>query len=181
VQELPRPAWYRRVWILNLAIAFVVVATLVAATVVVGSARDKRANRPLVTDAPSTTVVPSTTAATQRALPKASPTSSALPRTTSTTRLGVRWERSGTEGYSRSEELFEVPNGWRLVWRFDCHSFKKYDGGNFKISGEGDFDGVSVQRFAVRGSGTETVAAGGRGRLIIETVCDSWTVKAVAP
>jgi hypothetical protein len=155
VQELPRPAWYRRVWILNLAIAVVVVAALVAATVVVGSARDE-------------------------ALPKASPPTSALPRTTSTTKLGVVWEQSGSEPYSGGPS-FEVPNGWHLVWTFDCHSFKKYGGGNFKISGEGALDRVSVQRFAVRGSGTETVAAGGRGRLVIETVCDSWTVKAVAP
>ena len=177
MQELPRPAWYRRVWILNLAIAFVVVATLVAATVVVGSARDERANRPLVTDLPATTAVPSTT---QRALPMASPTSSALPRTTSTTKLGVVWEQSGSEPYSGGPS-FQVPNRWHLVWTFDCQSFRKYRGGNFKISGEGDFDGVSVQRFAVRGSGTVTVAAGGRGSLIIETVCDSWTVKAVAP
>jgi len=180
VQELPRPAWYRRVWILNLAIAVVVVAALVAATVVVGSARDERANRPMVTGAPSTVGVASTTAATQRALPKASPPTSALPRTTSTTKLGVVWEQSGSEPYSGGPS-FEVPNGWHLVWTFDCHSFKKYGGGNFKISGEGALDRVSVQRFAVRGSGTETVAAGGRGRLVIETVCDSWTVKAVAP
>lgn len=177
MQELPRPAWYRRVWILNLAIAVVVVAALVAATVVVGSARDERANRPMVTGAPATVGVPSTTPATHRALPKASPPTSALPRTT--VKLGVRWERSGSEGYYGGP--FEVPNGWRLVWAFDCHSFKKYGGGNFKISGEGELDGVSVQRFAVRGSGTETVAGGGRGRLIIETVCDRWTVKAVAP
>jgi hypothetical protein len=38
-----------------------------------------------------------------------------------------------------------------------------------------------VQRFAVRGSGTVTVAGGGRGRLVIETVCDRWTVTAMAP
>jgi hypothetical protein len=166
------------VWILNLAIAVVVVAALVAATVVVGSRQDERANRRMVTGAPSTTGVPSTTTTpAQRALPKASPPTSALPRTT--VKLGVRWERSGSEGYYGGP--FEVPNGWRLVWAFDCHSFKKYGGGNFKISGEGELDGVSVQRFAVRGSGTETVAGGGRGRLIIETVCDRWTVKAVAP
>lgn len=180
MQELPRPAWYRRVWILNLAIAVAVVTVLVAATVVVGSRRDERANPHLVTGAPSTTGVPSTTAPTQRALPKASPTASALPRTTSTTKLGVLWQRSGTEGYSGGP-FFEVPNGWRLVWTFDCHSFKKYGGGNFKISGEGALDGVSVQKFAVRGSGTETVAGGGRGGLVIETVCDRWTVKVVAP
>ncbi|HEV8166871.1 MAG TPA: hypothetical protein VGR74_20930 [Actinomycetota bacterium] len=181
MQELPRPAWYRRVWILNLAIAVVVVAVLVAATVVVGSARDERANPPMVTGAPpSITGGLSTTAPTQRALPQASPTTGALPRTTSTTKLGVVWEQSGTEPYSGGPS-FEVPNGWHLVWRFDCHSFKEYGGGNFKISGEGALNRVSVQKFAVRGSGSETVAGGGRGRLVIETVCDSWTVKAVAP
>ena len=177
MQELPRPAWYRRVWILNLAIAVVVVGVLVAATVVVGARRDERANRPLVTGAPSTT------AATHGGLSEPPPTvttaTSSLPRTTSSAKLGVRWERSGSEGYYGPS--FEVPNGWHLVWRFDCRSFRKYGGGNFKISGEGELDAVSVQRFAVRGNGTETVAGGGRGRLIIETVCDSWTVKAVAP
>ena len=177
MQELPRPAWYRQVWMLNLAIAVVVVAALVAATVVVGSRRDERANPPMVTGAPSTAGVPSTIAAPQRALPNASPPTSALPRTT--VKTGVRWEQSGTEGYYGTP--FEVPNGWHLVWTFDCHSFKKFGGGNFKISGEGELDGVSVQRFAVRANGTETVAGGGRGRLVIETVCDRWTVKAVAP
>jgi hypothetical protein len=181
VQELPRPAWYRRVWILNVAIAVVVVAALVAATVAVGSRWDERANPPMVTGAPpSITAGPSTTAPTRLALPKASPTTGALPRTTSTTKLGVVWEQSGSEPYSGGPS-FEVPNGWHLVWTFDCHSFRKYGGGNFKISGEGALHGVSVQRFAVRGSGTETVAAGGRGRLVIETVCDRWTVKAVTP
>jgi hypothetical protein len=74
-----------------------------------------------------------------------------------------------------------VPRGWRLVWSFECPSFATYGGGNFKISGEGKLDDVSVQRFAVKGSGSEHVAVGGRGRLVIETVCDRWTVKAVAP
>jgi hypothetical protein len=174
VQELPRPPWYRRVWMLNLAIAVVVVAALVAATVVVGSRRDERANPPMVTGAPATT------ASIQGGLsPMPPPTSTTLSRTTSSAKLGVRWEQSGSEGYYGAQ--FEVPNGWRLVWKFDCHSFAKYGGGNFKISGEGELDHISVQRFAVRESGSERVARGGRGRLVIETVCDSWTVKAVAP
>jgi hypothetical protein len=177
VQELPRPAWYRQVWMLNLAIAVVVVAALVAATVVVGSRRDQRANRPMVTGAPATTAAAQGGASEPP--PTATTTTSSLPRTTSSAKLGVLWERSGSEGYYGAP--FEVPNGWHLVWSFDCRSFKKYGGGNFKISGEGELDGVSVQRFAVRGSGSETVAGGGRGRLVIETVCDRWTVKAVAP
>jgi hypothetical protein len=129
------------------------------------------------------TGAPSTTAATRGGLSEPPPTvttaTSSLPWTTSSAKLGVLWEQSGSEGYYGTP--FEVPNGWHLVWRFDCCSFKKYGGGNFKISGEGELDGVSVQRFAVRGSGTETVAGGGRGRLVIETVCDSWTVRAEAP
>jgi hypothetical protein len=177
VQELPRPAWYRQVWMLNLAIAVVVVAALVAATVVVGSRRDQRANRPMVTGAPATTAAAQGGASEPP--PTATTTTSSLPRTTSSAKLGVLWERSGSEGYYGAP--FEVPNGWHLVWSFDCRSFKNYGGGNFKISGEGELDGVSVQRFAVRGSGSETVAGGGRGRLVIETVCDRWTVKAVAP
>jgi hypothetical protein len=173
VQELPGSPWYRQVWMLNLAIAVLVVAALVAATVVLGSRRDERANPPMVTGAPSTTLT------TQRALLDPTPTTSALPRTTSKAKLGVLWERSGSEGYYGG--LFEVPDGWRLVWSFNCQSFARYGGGNFKISGEGKLDEVSVQRFAVRGSGSERVAGGGRGRLVIETVCDRWTVKAMAP
>jgi hypothetical protein len=57
----------------------------------------------------------------------------------------------------------------------------KYGGGNFKLSGAGAFAEVSVQRFGVRGRGVLQVTGGGRGRLTIESVCDRWTVKAVAP
>jgi hypothetical protein len=57
----------------------------------------------------------------------------------------------------------------------------EYGGGNFKLSGGGDFKDVSVQRFGVSGSGTLKVTGGGRGRLTIESVCDRWVVKAVAP
>jgi hypothetical protein len=38
-----------------------------------------------------------------------------------------------------------------------------------------------VQTFAVKASGTERVPGGGRGRLVIETVCDRWTVRAIKP
>ena len=161
--ELPKPPWYRRVWMLNLAVAVVVVAVLVGATVALGSRMDSRANPPMVTGAPATTQPPTTLA----------------PRTTATTEPEVLRERSGGDG--NFSGLFEVPGGWRLAWSFDCPSFARHGGGNFKISGEGKLDDVSVQRFAVKGSGSERVAVGGRGRLVIETVCDRWTVKAVAP
>ena len=75
---------------------------------------------------------------------------------------------------------FTAPGRWRVVWSFSCQSFAKYGGGNFKLSGAGDFAEVSVQRFGVRGRGVLPVIGGGRGRLTIESVCDRWTVKAVA-
>jgi hypothetical protein len=174
VLELPKPPWYRRVWMLNLAIAVVVVAVLVGATVALGSLRDSEANQTLVTGAAATTSLPARVEPTQ-------PPTTLAPRTTARAKPGVRvlWQKSGSEGFYG--DLFEVPSGWRLVWSFECPSFATYGGGNFKISGEGKLDDVSVQRFAVKGSGSERVAFGGRGRLVIETVCDRWTVKAVAP
>jgi hypothetical protein len=54
-------------------------------------------------------------------------------------------------------------------------------GSTIKLSGDGDFQDVSLQRFGVRGGGTLKVTGGGRGRLVIESVSDRWAVKAVAP
>ena len=170
--ELPKPPWYRRVWMLNLAIAVVVVAVLVGATVALGSRLDRQANPPMVTGAAAATTQADRVEPTQ-------PPTTLAPRTTDRAKPGVLRRWSGGEG--NFDGLFEVPSGWRLVWSFDCPSFASYGGGNFKISGEGRLDDVSVQRFAVKGRGSERVAAGGRGRLIIETVCDRWTVRATAP
>jgi hypothetical protein len=76
---------------------------------------------------------------------------------------------------------FAAPGRWRVLWSFNCRSFANYGGGNFKLSGAGAFAGVSVQRVGVRGRGVLEVTGGGRGRLTIESVCDRWMVKAVAP
>jgi hypothetical protein len=77
-------------------------------------------------------------------------------------------------------ELFTAPGRWRISWSFDCRSLTEHGGGNFKLVGAGDFKAVGVQRFGVRGSGKLPVAGGGRGRLIIESVCERWVVRAVA-
>jgi hypothetical protein len=63
---------------------------------------------------------------------------------------------------------------------FDCQNFANHGGGNFKLSGAGAFNKVAVQRFGIRGRGSLLVTEGGRGRLIVESVCDRWMVKAVA-
>jgi hypothetical protein len=45
---------------------------------------------------------------------------------------------------------FAAPSRWRVVWSFNCQSFARYGGGNFKLHGAGDFwwgvaGGVVVQ------------------------------------
>jgi hypothetical protein len=92
---------------------------------------------------------------------------------------GVLWQRRGSAGSVGGR--FAAPGRWRVLWSFSCQSFAKYGGGNFKLSGAGDFAAVSVQRVGVRGRGVVQIAGGGRGRLTIESVCDRWMVKAVAP
>jgi hypothetical protein len=92
----------------------------------------------------------------------------------------VLWQGRGSD--AAVGERFQAPGRWRVVWSFDCRNFAAYGGGNFKLSGAGSgaFDKVAVQRFGVRGRGSLLVTSGGRGRLIIESVCDRWMVKAVA-
>ena len=87
---------------------------------------------------------------------------------------------SGEDTTAAVGEFFAAPRRWRVIWSFDCRNFAAYGGGNFKLSGAGAFNKVAVQRFGVRGRGSLRVTGGGRGRLIIESVCDRWTVKALA-
>jgi hypothetical protein len=103
-----------------------------------------------------------------------------MPPSSTTARLepDVLWQRRGSD--AEVGELFTAPGRWRISWSFDCRSFAEHGGGNFKLSGAGDFKAVGVQRFGVRGSGKLLVAGGGRGRLIIESVCERWVVRAVA-
>lgn len=168
--ELPKPPWYRRVWMLNLAVAVVVVVVLVAATVLLGSRGEPAAGPTTVTSSAATTLEGD---ATQPSAP-----ATTAPRTTAKA-VGALWEKTGSDVHNGS--VFEAPGSWHLLWSFDCHSFRPYGGGNFKVTGEGDFAGVSVQEFAVKRTGSRPVRHGGRGRLVIESVCDRWTVKAVAP
>jgi hypothetical protein len=77
-------------------------------------------------------------------------------------------------------ELFAAPGRWRISWSFACRSFAEHGGGNFKLVGGGDFKGRRGAALWVRGSGKLLVAGGGRGRLIIESVCERWVVRAVA-
>jgi hypothetical protein len=172
VVELPKPPWYRRFGVIVLAANLAVAAVLVAAVVALWP---QPAQRP---DAPATTAGLGPHA--EQVVPQGPEPATILP-TSTRGRLapGVLWQQRGSAGSAGGR--FAAPGRWRVVWSFNCQSFAEYGGGNFKLSGAGDFAEVSVQRFGVRGHGVLQVTGGGRGRLTVESVCDRWMVKAVAP
>ena len=170
--ELPKPPWYRRFGVVVLAANLVVAVALVGAVVALWP---RAAQRP----------VASTTTAgvgphAEQLLPEGPEPATILPTSTRAHLApGVLWQLRASAGSVGGR--FEAPGRWRVVWSFNCQSFAKYGGGNFKLSGAGAFAEVSVQRVGVRGRGVLPVTGGGRGRLTIESVCDRWMVKAVAP
>jgi hypothetical protein len=166
--ELPKPPWYRRFGVVFLAANLVVAAVLVAAVVALWPPAAPRPGDPATTAG----------AAPQAGAHATDPDTILASSTTARLEPDVLWERRGSD--AEVGELFAAPGRWRISWSFDCRSFAEHGGGNFKLSGAGDFEAVGVQRFGVRGSGKLLVAGGGRGRLIIESVCERWAVRAVA-
>jgi hypothetical protein len=169
--ELPKQPWYRRFWLLVVATNVVFAAVLIAAVVALWP---RAAQRP-VGPATAAGVEPQ---GEQVVADATEPETAVPPSTTARLEPGVLWLRRGSDGHVGG--TFDAPENWRISWSFNCRSFAKYGGGNFKLVGDGDFKDVSVQRFGGRGSGTLKVTGGGRGRLIIESVCDRWAVKAGA-
>ena len=169
--ELPKPPWYRRIWVGVLAVAVVLLVPVAA--VVLGWQLSQRA-------APSTPAPTAPPAATAPDWTDTTPPSTVPPSLT-TARLapGVLWQQTGSD--IASGRPFSAPSRWRIVWSFDCRNFAAYGGGNFKLTGGGAFERVLVQRFAVKGQGAVRGRGGGRGNLEIESVCQRWTVKAIAP
>jgi hypothetical protein len=161
--QLPNPPWYRR-WSVILA-GIIVLAAL---TALLGWRGLQQAADP----ATANPTVPSTTA------PEPATTQSPTTRPPDTTGAtpGVLWERKGSE--TERSRLFRAPPSWRIVWSFDCSSFARYGGGNFKLSGQGAFERVLIQEFDVKANGTRSVTGGGFGRLFITSVCERWTVQA---
>lgn len=155
--EPPRSPWYRRFSVLFVAANLIFASALVAALVALWPRAVPRPDDPMTTIEPTTTLSVSTTAHLEPL---------------------VLWERRGSD--AEVGEPFSAPGRWRISWSFSCPSFAAFGGGNFKLSGTGSFKKVSVQRVGVRGSGTLHMTGGGRGRLVIESVCDRWVIKAVA-
>jgi hypothetical protein len=163
--ELPNPPWYRR-WSFILAGVIVLSAGVAAAGL--RGLQGVDGPEPTVSTLVSTTTVTSTTAAV-------------VPTTRqpqSTLAPDVLWTKSGSDnGRSR---LFRAPAAWHIEWKFDCSDFNKISGGNFKITGDGAFEDIQIQEFDLGASGSRTYSMSGFGHLLVESVCGSWTVTAVA-
>jgi hypothetical protein len=160
--DLPNPPWYRR-WSFILA----GVIGLAAITALVGWRGLQELDPPAtVTTLPAATVP---TAATV-------PPTSLQPRAPTTTRPpGLLWTETGSD-VSRKSPGFRAPGRWRIAWDFDCNNFRRYGGGNFKITGDGAFERVEIQDFAVEASGSRVFVSGGFGHLLVDSVCKRWTV-----
>ena len=163
--ELPNPPWYRR-W--SVILAVVIGLAAVAAIFGVRGLEQVASPNTTATTQPSPTVAASTTTVP--------PTSTQAERTT-TTKPGVIWSERGHD-VDKSPGI-RVPGVWRIEWTVDCRSWKKYKGGNFKITGDGAFDGIQIQVVAIRDSGSHTFTGGGFGHLAIDSVCEHWTVTVV--
>ena len=160
--ELPNPPWYRR-WSVILA-GVIGMAALVALLGLRGLQTLDPSEPTATTLAPTTTTAaaaPTTTRQSQSTLPSE-----------------VLWTGSGSDvGKSRG---FRAPPSWHIEWTFDCANFRKFGGGNFKITGDGAFENIQIQEFDTGASGSRTFSRGGYGHLLIDSVCKRWTVTAVA-
>jgi hypothetical protein len=159
--ELPNVPFYRR-WSFLLA----TVIGLAAIVAMLGWRGFQEVASPS-----TTTTVPSTSIATTTTAPPTSSTSTSKPDR-------VLWEEEGT-GVVRSRG-FEAPDVWRIVWEFDCKNFEAFGTGGFKITGGGAFGRVDIQATTLEGSGRRTFRQSGFGHLLVESVCDHWSVTVLA-
>ena len=128
-----------------------------------------------VAEPATTTTVPVTT---QAPPPTTAPPTSIGPTSKP---ADILWEERGSDASTLRSEGFEAPPAWRIEWAFDCSNFSDHGGGNFKITGDGDFQQrIQIERRAVRDNGITTLRRGGFGHLFIETVCEQWTVRALS-
>jgi hypothetical protein len=162
--ELPNAPFYRR-WSFILAS----VIGLAAITALVGWRGLQQVDPPAaaVTTLPATTITGPTTT-----LPPSSIAPSSKP-------ADVLWSREAKDLSTLMSEGFRAPSVWRIEWSFDCSNFKRYNGGNFKITGNGAFGQIQIQVFDIKASGTQTFNHGGYGRLLVDSVCKRWSVKAL--
>ena len=161
--ELPNAPFYRR-WSFILAS----VIGLAAITALVGWRGLQQVDPPAaaVTTLPATITGPTTTLPPSSIVPSSKP-------------ADVLWSREAKDVSTLMSEGFRAPSVWRIEWSFDCSNFKRYNGGNFKITGNGAFGQIQIQVFDIKASGTRTFNRSGYGRLLVDSVCKRWKVKAL--
>jgi hypothetical protein len=157
--ELPNAPFYRR-WSFLLA----AVIGLAAITAMLGWRGLQEVASPS-----TTTTVPTTSIATTTTAPPTSSTSTSKPG-------NVLWQAEGSDAQGLKSPGFEAPAAWRIVWEFDCGNFRKFGGGNFKITGNGAFDRIQIQEFDIEASGRRSFTRGGYGYLLVDSVCRSWKI-----
>ena len=144
--ELPNPPLYRR-W--SVLLAAVIGLAAIAAMLGWRGFQD-------VASPSTTTTVPSTSIATTTTAPPTSSTSTSKPS-------NVLWQAEGSDAQGLRSPGFEAPAAWRIEWEFDCGNFRKFGGGNFKITGNGAFDRIQIQEFDIEASGRRSSLQGGYG------------------
>jgi hypothetical protein len=159
--KLPNAPFYRR-W--SVLLAAIIGLAAIAAMLGWRGLQD-------VASPSTTTTVPTTSIATTTTAPPTSSTSTSKPDQ-------VLWEHEGT-GVVRSRG-FAAPAVWRVEWEFDCSNFKDLGTGGFKITGSGALDRVDIQATTLEGEGRKSFNKGGYGRLLVESVCDSWSVRVLS-
>jgi hypothetical protein len=160
--ELPDAPFYRR-W-------SVLLAGIIGLAVIVGVV-GWRGFQQVATPSTTTTTPPTTVAPTTTAPPTSLESTSKPDR--------ILWQETEGSGVVRSRG-FRAPGVWRIEWEFDCSNFKDLGTGGFKITGSGGLTGVDIQETTLEGSGRKTFTRGGFGRLLVESVCDSWSVRVLA-
>jgi len=159
--QLPNPPWYRR-WSVILA----GVIGLAAITAMLGwrGLQEMGPQAAATTTTTITTRPPSTTTT----VPPTSPT------TTTLSTSDILWSKTGSD--IATSPGIRADGAWRIEWSFDCSNFKKYGLGNFKITGDGAFERVEIQKDGLVARGSRTFPRGGFGHLTVSSVCDRWTV-----
>jgi hypothetical protein len=92
----------------------------------------------------------------------------------------ILWDERNSRASTFRSPGFEAPSAWRIEWAFDCSNFADHGGGNFKITGDGAFQQIQVEKTDVYATGTEPLTRAGFGHLYVETVCERWTVRALS-
>jgi hypothetical protein len=123
---------------------------------------------------------PAATASTLPATTVTAPPTNAPPTSVDTSKPATTlWSQDAEDQGTTASPGFRAPSVWRIEWSFDCSNFKKYNGGNFKITGNGAFSRIQIQKYDVKDSGTLTFTRGGFGQLLVDSVCKRWSVRAL--